>query len=133
MKSRSHFLILSGNSVELFYFARIFHIRSAERMLRLVKAPARFAKRGAACTQGGSAAPRAMLNKCGFAATVWHRARRGTSPSARWTRDCSIHPHTRSGGVASIEVAYCYSGGPPNLTVTSLEQFCVPASHTLYV
>jgi hypothetical protein len=24
-----------------------------------------------------------------------------------------------------------YSGGPPNRTVTSLEQFCVPASHTL--
>jgi hypothetical protein len=24
-----------------------------------------------------------------------------------------------------------YKGGPPNLTVTWLEQFCVPASHTL--
>jgi hypothetical protein len=34
---------------------------------------------------------------------------------------------------ASIEVTWLilYRGGPPNLTVTSLEQFEVPASHTL--
>ncbi len=34
---------------------------------------------------------------------------------------------------ASIELLsiVCYSGGPPNLTVTSLEQLPVPASHTL--
>ncbi len=33
-----------------------------------------------------------------------------------------VNPESLQGG---------YSGGPPNLTVTSLEQVRVPASHTL--
>jgi hypothetical protein len=38
MKSRPHFLNLERQLCRAFYLAQIFHIRLAERMLRLVKA-----------------------------------------------------------------------------------------------